>query len=670
MNDHILLHSVILLSMAVVTVAIARRVHFPPILSYIIVGILVGPYGLGWIQSEENIHFLAEFGIVFLLFSLGLEFSVSQMIAMRKLVFGLGAFQVGITAVLFYFIATALGMDSRSAIVIGSAFALSSTAIVIKQLIEQSELQTRHGKAALGILIFQDLMAIPLLILIPSLGQSSGDEQLITELLKALGNGLIVIVVMLLAGRLLLRPLFHEVASAKSAELFTLAVLTVVLGAAAFTEELGISMTLGAFIAGVMLGETEYRHQIEADIRPFQDVLLGLFFVTVGMMISPQLIFDHFWAILGMTIMIVALKFTTIFSVLKLFKKSSDVALRTALSLAQVGEFGLVVMTLAFSFNLLPEALGQQLLTAAVLSMMISPFLIKFNGQIAKRLTASAYQENVETLVENIESQSHFLKDHVIICGFGRVGQTVAKFLSKNAIPYIALDLDIQRVKEAQDAGEPVFFGDCANPTLLKAAHIHQAKSAIITFDDFHTSLKTLRAIKNLDSKLPTLVRTRDDAHLDEFIENGATEVVPETFEASIMLASHLLLMLGVSPSKVLKESRQARQDRYKLLEDYYPGEGGTAEAQKHQVMNAIIHPITLEQDNAYIGQTVADLPLSEYDVELKAVNRGGVRGDEPEDGTMLREEDKLVVKGSPENIAKLEKHIQKATKRSKTKQN
>lgn len=660
MGDHALLHSVILLATAVITVAAARRLHFPPILSYIIVGALVGPFGLGWIEDEENIHFLAEFGIVFLLFAIGLEFSVAQMWAMRKQVFGLGAFQVGLTAIIFYYLTTWLGLDAKAAIVIGAAFALSSTAIVIKQLIEQSELQTRHGKSAVGILIFQDLMAIPLLILIPSLGQATSDEQLTQDLLHAFGNGLIVIAVMFLVGRFLLRPLFHEVAAAKSAELFTLAVLTVVLGAAAFTEEMGISMTLGAFIAGIMLGETEYRHQIEADIRPFQDVLLGLFFVTIGMMLSPELIANHFIEILLLTLGIILIKLFAIFSITKLFQKTSGVSLRTALSLAQVGEFGLVLMSLAFNDQILPQEMGQKLLTAAVLSMMIAPFLIKYNGKITKLLIGRSYLKNIDEQAAAIEHQTHFTKNHVLILGFGRVGQTVAKFLEQNAIPYIALDLDIQRVKEAQEAGEPVFFGDSGNPSILKSAHINVAKSAIITYDDHHMALKTLHSIKQVSPKLPVLVRTSDDSHLEELLNAGATEVIPETFESSIMLASHLLIMLGVPPSKVLKEARKVRQSRYSLLDSYYAGEGESAEAQHHQVMKNIITPVTIEAHNPLIGQTVGDIPFEDYGVTLKAVKHNGIRGDHPDAATKLHQDDKLILKGKPSDLNRLEKAIHK----------
>ena len=292
-HEGILVGIVLLLGLSVITVSVARRLHFPPILSYIIVGAIVGPGGFSLIENEENIHFLAEFGIVFLLFAIGLEFSLAQMNAMRNLVFGLGALQVFITGAVFYLIGMLAGLDTETNIVIACAFALSSTAIVIKQLTEQGEIQSRHGRSAVGILIFQDIMAIPLLILIPALAMTQGESSLGTTLGLSFLKGLLVAVLMFLLGRYVLRPLFHEVASAKSTELFMLTVLFVALGSALVTEEIGLSLTLGAFLAGMMLGETEYRHQIEADIRPFQDVLLGLFFITVGMMIAPMLILDR-----------------------------------------------------------------------------------------------------------------------------------------------------------------------------------------------------------------------------------------------------------------------------------------------------------------------------------------------------------------------------------------
>ncbi|MDG6778146.1 monovalent cation:proton antiporter-2 (CPA2) family protein [Thiomicrorhabdus sp. zzn3] len=653
MNDHLLLHIVLLLGIAVVTVSVSRRLHFPPILSYIIVGIIVGPFGFGWIQKEENITLLAEFGVVFLLFSIGLEFSLSQMIAMRKLVFGLGSAQVLGTGLIVYGIGWAAGLDTNTNIVVACAFALSSTAIVIKQLTEQTEIQSRHGRAAVGILIFQDIMAIPLLILIPALAMTNPEENaLAMSLLVAFAKGIVIVVIMHAIGRYLLRPLFNEVASAKSSELFTLTVLLVALSSAALTEEMGLSMTLGAFLAGMMLGETEYRHQIESDIRPFQDILLGLFFVTVGMLISLERLMEHFWIILAVTAAIIVVKVGVIYTIARLFGNEPGVSTRTAISLGQVGEFGLVLMTLAFTYRLLPEDTGNILLTAAVISMAISPFMVKFNGQITRFLHRGSYSQSHAEFERSIAEDNVYLSNHVILCGFGRVGQTVSRFLHKANENFVALDMDIRRVNEAHNAGERVYYGDAAKERILHAAGIDKAKAVIITFSDYHASMKILKSIRQHHPNIPILVRTIDDAHLNEFLEAGATEVVPDTFESSIMLSSHLLLMIGQSPSKVLRETRAARKDRYKLLENLYPGQDDNLLDERH-VPGGVIHSVVMEEKAYAVGKRLKQLPFEELNVHVDAIARGHVRGENPDPNTMIRVQDHIVISGTPEDVEK-----------------
>lgn len=658
MNEHLLIHIVLLLAIAVAIVALSRRLHFPPVLGYIVVGIIVGPNGFGWIDKEENIELLAEFGIVFLLFAIGLEFSLAQMMSMRRQVFGLGTVQVAITAVLVYAVGDLAGLDTNTNIVVASAFALSSTAIVIKQLTEQSEIHSRHGRSALGVLIFQDIVAIPLLILIPTLAiTNASDNVLGLALSVAFLKGILVVIIMHLIGKYLLRPLFHEVASAKSQELFTLTVLTVALGAAAFTEQMGLSMTLGAFLAGMMLSETEYRHQIESDIRPFQDILLGLFFVTVGMLISLEVLQQHFLLIIGITIGIVALKGVVLYVVARLFKKEGGVALRIALSLSQVGEFGLVLMTLAFTYNLLPLEAGNILLTSAVLSMSIAPFLVKFNGRIAKYWHKETYASSHSEIEHNISESNEHLNQHVILCGFGRVGQTVSRFLTKSNKPFIALDMDIKRVREAHDAGESVYYGDAAKETILRAAFLNKAKIVIVTFSDFHASIKILKNIRHINKYIPILVRTPDDAHVNELIEAGANEVIPDTFEASIMLASHLMLMIGEPPRKVLREIRGIRKNRYHLLENFYPGEDDNP-MEEHQVMKGIFHTVILSEDTFASGKALGSLELERFDIQVEAIKRGSIRGNHPADETRLRIEDHLVLSGVPENMERVELYL------------
>ena len=658
MHEHLLLQVVLLLGLAVIVVSISRRLHFPPILSYIIVGIIVGPYGFGFIEKEENITLLAELGIVFLLFSIGLEFSLSQMMAMRKLVFGLGSAQVLVTFAVAYGLSSLMGLDTSTSIVVASAFALSSTAIVIKQLTEQSEIQSRHGRSALGILIFQDIMAIPFLILIPALALSgNGGDSLSTSLGIAFLKGIAIVVLMHYMGRYLLRPLFHEVASAKSSELFTLTVLLVALSAAALTEELGLSMTLGAFLAGMMLGETEYRHQIESDIRPFQDILLGLFFVTVGMLISLDILVTYFWTVVAITLAIIIIKFSIIYSIARLFKKDAGVATRTALSLAQVGEFGLVLMTLAFTYSLLPDKEGNILLTAAVMSMAIAPFILKFNGSIAKAMHKTSYSQSHADIEQSITEDNAYLSNHVILCGFGRVGQTVSRFLHKSNKPFIALDMDPLRVTEAHNAGERVYYGDAAKEKVLQAAALDKAKAVIITFSDYHSSIKILKNIRRLDKEIPILVRTMDDSHLNEIIDAGATEVVPDTFESSIMLSSHLLLMIGEPAHKVLRDTREVRKNRYKMLENLYPGQDDNP-LEEHNIMSGIIHSVLMDEKAYAVGKPLKSIPFSDYNVKVDAIARGHIRGENPDKETVVRVSDRVVISGLPEDIERMENFL------------
>lgn len=650
-----------LLLVAVFMVSAFRRINLPPIIGYIVVGILMGPHTLGLISNGENIHFLAEFGIVFMLFAIGLEFSIPQFLAMRRTILGLGGLQVTLSMVVFGLFAHLIGVSWEVALLAGGALAMSSTAVVLKQLNEQAEMQSRHGRNAFGILLFQDFAAIPLLIIIPVLGAhltspDSANQSINMELIWALIKGIIAIVLLLVIGRTLLRWVFKEVAQAKSNELFTLTVLMVAIGAATLTSSLGLSMALGAFIAGMMLAETEYRHQVESDIRPFQDVLLGLFFVTIGILIDLHVVWDHFSTIILLMFGIILLKALIIGLLEFAFGNNGGVAFRTAIVLAQGGEFGFALLSLMFNQRLIPELEGQVLLAAAIFSMIVSPIMIKYNGAWAKRLMKKTYGKDREAQEKMIQAELAKYHHHVIICGFGRVGQTLARFLRKANEPYIALDMDITRTTEAAEAGEQVFYGDSSRREILAAAGIDRANLIVVCISDFHASLKTLHQIRKMNTQVRIMVRTRDEGYLNQLMEAGATEVIPDTFEASIMLSSQVLLLLGHPTKEIFREVRQIRQNRYHLLKGFYPGDSDEPSTIEQPL--TVLHVIPLTSKSHLLGKTLAVLKHQNTDIEIVALKRDGVRYEHPDDDLILQSDDRLVVHGTQEAISRFENSL------------
>ena len=649
MNIHTLQIILLLLAVSVLTVTLFRRMHLPPILAYLIVGILVGPFGGGLISSNEDTRFLAEFGVVFLLFTIGLEFSLPQMMAMKGAVFGLGGTQVLLTGILAALIAWLLGLETSAALITGAILALSSTAIVTKQLSEQVELNTDHGRLGISILLFQDLAVIPMLVIIPLLSAGSS-EGMLMPLVWAMVKATAVFAVIMAFGHWILRPLFHEIARARSAELFTMTVLLVSLAAAWLTHEAGLSLALGAFLAGMMLGETEYRHQIEADIRPFQDVLLGLFFITVGMRVdlSSLLPILH-WVTLA-AIVLIAFKAGIIFLIGYLSKRPVEASFRSGLLLAQGGEFGFVLLDLSLESSLLPPETSQILFAAIIISMVISPFLIRYNGRLAQLFcslrSSTANQRPIDELVHEAEH----LEQHVIICGYGRIGQNLGRLLQNEGFPYVALDLDPTVVQEAHEAGEPVHFGDGSRQEIIQAAGIDRAAVVVITFEEHTTALKILHHLKSNYPDIQVLVRTRDDTHMETLELAGATEVMPEAVEASLMMGGQLLLLLKVPGSRILKIMREIRENHYKLLRDFYHGQEAL-DIEHDEGFQERLHTVTLPKRAFAVGHTIEDLHLWDWEVSVTAVRRGGIRGEAPEPETRLKEGDVLVLAGTPHHL-------------------
>lgn len=648
--------TIILLAISVIAVAFFRRIKLPPILAYLTVGALLGPHAASLVENSDTLHFLAEVGIAFLLFSLGLEFSLNKLISNRRAVVGLGSAQVMITLVVVSLTAWLLGTSEETAFVIGSVIALSSTAIVIKQLGEQLETDSRHGNASIAILLFQDVAVVPILVIIPALASDS-ETAFMLDLGYSFAMGVVVTVVMLAIGRWLLRPIFHEIASAHSAELFTLAVLLVALLSAWATESAGLSMALGTFLAGMMLSETEFKHQIENDIRPFRDVLLGLFFITVGMMLNfDSLLPILHWAIV-LAVAVIIGKAIIIMLLSRLITRADNgVSLRTGLVLAQCGEFGFAVMALAASYNLLPEAESQLLLATVILTMIATPFLVKYNGLLAKKLTGS-YLQNREQAIDKVAATAGKMQDHVVICGFGRIGQNIAKILDAENHTYFALDYNVDLITNAAKAGYKVAFGDSTHRDILLATGLERAAVLVICHDSVGSAEKTLRQAKAIRPDIPVLVRTQDDTYYSKLTEAGATEVIPETLESSLMMASHVLSILGMPMAKIVRRVQQMRNNKYATMREFFHGEEANDLELPDDVRKRLVS-ITLPEGAFAVGKQLNELKLAEFDVSLHKNRRDDVNVIPPNASKPLKAGNVLVLFGTPEALEHAEGYL------------
>ena len=657
MTEYVLYIVLTLLALSILLAYGLKRINLPPLLAYLFVGILVGPHIIGFAENKATIHLVAETGVVFLLFSIGLEFSLAQLVALRSAVFGLGAAQVLLTTAAAMVVAHSMGIAWAGALVVGGAVALSSTAIVAKQLTEQLEMQSRHGRLALGALLFQDLAVAPFLIAIPILAADNIGGGLAPALLIALAKAVFAFGVMVALGRWVLRPVFHTIAATHSAELFTLTVLFVALAGAALTYLLGLSAAMGAFLAGIMLGESEYRHQIELDVRPFRDVFMGLFFIAIGLEVDLAAVPGVWWQCIVLLLVLTLGKGLIVMLIVRAMGYESAVALRTGVVLAQGGAFGFAILALALSREVLSVGDSQAILAAIVGSMLIAPLLIRVNGRLAKNLYRRSYFKGRELRVKNIFHASRKLKNHVIIVGYGRIGQNLASFLREENIAYVGLDLDPVIVREAYEAGEQVYYGDATHGAMLRAAGVRRAKAMVITSTDTHAADTIIHAALQRNPGLPIIVRTEDDLHLDELENAGARRVVPEKLESSMMLAHHLLEVMDVPTEEIMHLVEKTRADHYYNLRGYFHG------SQAENVGDIPPdhyrrHTVVLPAGSRCVGKKIADLHFENLDVGILSVRRGNTRGQYPEPQMTLKQGDALVLEGNTEQLEAAEETL------------
>ena len=648
---------------AVLGVVACRSLRLPPMLGYLVVGVLIGPNALALAQSSEGVRYLGEFGVVFLMFVIGLEFNLAKLRAMRRHVFGLGLLQVlftmlaatGATLLLSLVAPGIWGLGWQTALALSGALAMSSTAIIVKLMVERLEMESEHGKRVMGVLLLQDLAVVPLLVLIPALGAAG--EDLVGALTLAAFKAVLLITVLLVGGQHVMRWWLTLVARRKSEELFVLNLLFITLALAWLTELAGLSLALGAFIAGMLISETEYKHQVETDIRPFHDVLLGLFFISIGMLLDWRLVLERWPLVLLLVTVPIVFKAVVVTVLARGLGASWGISMRTGLYLAQAGEFGFVLLTLAQKHALVPPALLNPILASMVLSMLATPFIVMYSNRIVMKLVASEWlQQSLQ--MTTIARKSINANKHVIICGYGRCGQNLARMLDGEGIPYMALDLDPDRVRQAAAAGDSVVFGDAVRLQALMAAGLSRASAVVVTFIEVPAALKVLGHSRAHAPQVPVILRTRDDHDLEKLRAAGATEVVPESIEGSLMLASHALALVGIPMRRVIRVVQDQRDARYQLLRGYFHGaDDDTVDEMHHERLSSFTIPLGAKS----IGKPLLHLALHALGTRVVNLRRGNGVSELPSDDVLLQSGDTLVLSGTPENLALAEQKLLRA---------
>ena len=637
---------ILLLACSVGLVAILRNFKMPPMIAYFFVGLILGPSVAGVIVDSAANHHLVEFGIVFLMFTIGLEFSLPTLNSMRKILFGIGLSQVAITLLFTVIIGSLFGLSLSEGFIIGSAITMSSTAIVSKILMERLDLNTRHGRLSIGILLFQDLAVILVLVLIPSL--SNPDANFLNAFSLVIVKTAVLFSIIFKVGKPVMNYWFGIIARQKSSELFVLNVLLVTLSFSYLTYLSGLSYALGAFMAGMLISETHFRFQVESDIAPFRDILLGLFFITVGMMLNLAILIQYLFPIIGLLIFLIVFKSILITFLVKIFKYELGVGIRAGLILAHAGEFSFVILALAKQQDMLNDILLQIILSVSILSMLLAPFIIQINGKIARFLSKS-YIKNDQKNIDNLEQITEKFNDHVILCGFGRSGQYIARFLKEENIRYIAIDIDSNRVSDATIAGENVVYGDSSRYDVLKAAGIERAKGLMVTYSDDRASQKLLTAVREHNKNIPIIARTLDETSIDKIRMAGADEVVPEVLEGSLMLASHALVMFDVPLWRVIKKIREFRESKYKIFKGYFKGSTDFSEdLTSHQQL----YSVEISKNSHIKGLMLKDIPFEVYGVQVHHLRRPNMLEDiQPRDDITLDRGDVIVLLGYVEEI-------------------
>ncbi|MBN2321154.1 MAG: cation:proton antiporter [Acidobacteria bacterium] len=564
-QSHFLKDLVIVYVLGAFVVFFFQKLRQSNIVGFLVTGILVGPYGFSLVSDTKSVHILAEIGVMLLLFSLGLEFSFRKLMQLRNVVFGTGSVQVATTTLLVVGIASLAGVNIRTAVFFGFLAALSSTAIVVKMLIERGETDAIHGKVALGILIFQDLCVVPMIVLVPLLAEPGS---IWLPLGVALGKAAAVIVLVVLLARYAFPWFLYHIVGTRSKELFIIATLCILLGMSWALSLFGFSLALGAFLAGLTVSESEYSHQIFADIRPFRDGLNSLFFISIGMLVDIRFILENagFLVLLVLGIAIGKAILTTL--AVTITRLPLRIGILVGLSLAQIGEFSFILLETGIRNDLVGRIWYQRILSAAVVTMILTPLFFWISQRIManNRLYALIKRFGKNRSIAELDAQSSAMQDHVIICGFGITGQNIAGILKANRIPYLILELNARTMREQKLKGQPIFYGDCTDASILLHAGIMKARVILIALSDPAATRAAVQTSRSLNQEIVILARNKYLAEIDELCNLGASEVISEEFEASIELLARILRVYHMPRQAVAQEIKSIRDERYRIF--------------------------------------------------------------------------------------------------------
>lgn len=662
MEIPILQDIVIILGLSVIIILTFQKINVPPILGFLITGIIAGPYALNLITAPHEVELLSEIGIIFLLFVIGTEFSLKGLSSIRNTIIIGGLVQVGGTIILITLISRFFGLSVSESIFMGFLFSLSSTAIVLKMLQEKGEITSPHGRISVAILIFQDLIVIPMMLVAPILAGKS--ENLIETISILLIKVAAVIALVLLLARYIVPVIFRLVVKTQSRELFILTVVVLCFATAWLTSSVGLSLALGAFFAGLIISESDYSHQATANILPFREIFISFFFVSVGMLLNLKFFIDHITVIILMALGVILLKTLIVTLAVFLLKYPLRTIIITSLSLFQIGEFSLLLSTTGIENGLLSENIYQYFLAISIISMGITPFAIAYASQIADYIIKAPIPRAVKKRLSAITGskdesfKEDIFHDHLIIIGYGINGENVAKTAREAKIPYIVVELDPEAVKEAKKNDEPVIFGDAADESILKHIHIQNARVVVVAISDPKSTKKIVSQIRKFTQTAYIIVRTRYLKEIDENLKMGADEVIPEEFETSIEIFTRVLKKYLVPSNEIQNFIHKIRSHNYEMLRSI-PAISDKMSTQLH-IPDMEIATITVQQgNNNVVGKTVAESQIrSNYGITVLAIKRGNKYLSKITPETEIKQDDTLYLFGSPDNIAQVNKYF------------